>query len=150
MEVVLDSSTLISLAWSGQLGLLQRMPLELKVPEAVRVETVESGLAHGHVDAAAIDTAISAVEEIPTTHYENVDQAVLEAAVKVGVLATNDVALGRRAANNGVRWLRTADLVVLCVRTGRISHTAGTAALEALHNAGRISQKLLNDYRREI
>jgi len=43
---------------------------------------------------------------------------VLAAALGVGTLVSNDLVLGRRAANLGVRWLRTADLLILCVKTG--------------------------------
>lgn len=78
------------------------------------------------------------------------DEAVLDAAAQIGVLLTNDVALGRRAANLGVRWLRTADLVVLCVRASRLDTQGGFRALDALSSAGRISEQLLIDYRKEV
>ncbi len=75
---------------------------------------------------------------------------MLEASRAQGVLVTNDVALGRRAANLGIRWLRTADLVVLCVRTGSIGPQCGVAAVRALHSAGRFTEDLLYAYLEEL
>ncbi|MFL6130470.1 MAG: hypothetical protein ACJ73E_15590 [Mycobacteriales bacterium] len=68
-----------------------------------------------------------------------VDEAVLAVGRRYGLLVTNDLALGRRAANLSVRWLRTADRVELCVRTGRISADRGVTAVRALRSAGRLS-----------
>lgn len=150
MDAVVDSSTLISLAWSGLLTLLGDAPLELAVPDVVYRETVVEGVAHGHPDAAAIEAAVTGLPTMTVRETSTADQAVLDAAVKVGALLTNDVGLGRRAANLGVRWLRTADLVVLCVRTGRLGAQDGLGALDALYSAGRISEELLIDYRKEL
>lgn len=66
------------------------------------------------------------------------------------MLITNDVALGRRASNLGVGWLRTADLVVVCARLNRITPERGLAALQGLFSSGRITKELLDDYRREL
>ncbi|MGH8899866.1 MAG: hypothetical protein ACRDZ4_23235 [Egibacteraceae bacterium] len=150
MDAVIDSSTLISLAWSGLMTLLGDAPLELAVPDVVYRETVVEGLAHGHPDAAAIEAAVSGLPTLAIREANTADEAVLDAAVKVGALLTNDVGLGRRAANLGVRWLRTADLVVLCVRASRLDAQEGLSALEALYSAGRISEDLLIDYRKEV
>ncbi len=150
MRAVVDSSSLISLAWSGLLGVLSRSPLSLCILDVVREETVEQGIARGHPDASAIESAIVPFAVVRTAEAGNADRAVLEAAVEVGVLITNDVALGRRAANLGARWLRTADFVVLCVRTEKLTAQEGIAALDALRAAGRISESLLIDYRKEI
>jgi hypothetical protein len=46
--------------------------------------------------------------------------------------------------------LRTADLVVLCVRSGRVTTRRGRAALQALHDSGRITLALLEAYREEL
>jgi predicted nucleic acid-binding protein len=150
-----DSSTLISLAWAGQLELLSHAPIPLIVPHEVRQETVADGLARGYPDAAAIEQAIKtmpspAPETDHTAEPHPVDHAVLEAGRRYGALATNDLALGRRAANLGVQWLRTADLVVLCVRTNTVSRDRGIAALKALRSAGRITEDLLNAYLEDL
>lgn len=150
MQVVVDSSTLISLAWSGRLDLLELSPLELLVPSEVQVETVTNGLAHGYPDAAAIEGAIKQLGSMPPVGQSRVDDAVLQAGRTIGALLSNDVALGRRAANLGVLWLRTADLVVVCVRAGRLHTVQGVAALLALHSAGRITDRLLDAYREEL
>jgi len=107
--------------------LLGWVRLRLVVPTEVRRETVEDRLARGYADAAAIERAIA---ELPVTEdliTGTVDAAVLEAGRAQGVLVTND-ALGRRAANLGIRWLRTADLIVLCVHTGSIGPQRGVRA----------------------
>lgn len=156
VRIVVDSSTLISLAWAGQLEVLSHAPVPLVVPSEVRKEAVVDGLARGHTDAAAIEQAIKAIPDLSTkadpspAEMHSVDHAVLKAGRLHGALLTNDLALGRRAANLGVRWLRTADLVVLCVRTGKIDTARGEAALRALRSAGRITHALLQDYLEEL
>ncbi len=150
MYAAVDSSTLISLAWSGQLELLDRVPLRMVIPAAVRRETVEEGLERGYPDAAAIERAIAGLFVTEGAVAATVDAAVLEAGRAQGVLLTNDVALGRRAANLGVRWLRTADLVMLCVRSGSIGPERGIAAVRALCSAGRLTEDLLHAYLEEL
>ena len=150
MDAVLDSSVLISLAWSGLLELLPLAPLALSVPEVVHEETVTQGLARGHPDASAIESAIKPLPVVQTRSSSTTDAAVLERALTAGVLLTNDVVLGRRAANLGSRWLRTADLVVLCVRGGKLEADRGLAALDALRAAGGLSESLFLEYRQEI
>lgn len=63
---------------------------------------------------------------------------------------TNDLALGRRARSLGVAWLRTADLVILAVRTGSISSAEGAASMGALRDARRISVVLAEEYLEEL
>jgi rRNA-processing protein FCF1 len=150
VHAVVDSSTLISLAWAGVLDLLACSPLDLIVPADVRQETIAEGLARGHADATAIEGAVRTLESRPNVEGGTVDERVLHLSREVGLLITNDVALGRRAANLGAGWLRTADLVVLCVRSGRVTTRRGRAALQALHDSGRITLALLEAYREEL
>jgi hypothetical protein len=149
---VVDSSTLISLSWAGGLDLLTpgHCPLDLVVPVEVHEETVDEGLARGYPDAAAIADAVSGATITPRVDASSVDHAVLLVAKEYGLLLTNDVALGRRAANIGVRWLRTADLVLLGVRTERVIERRATAVLYGLHNAGRLTTALFEDYLKEL
>jgi rRNA-processing protein FCF1 len=147
---VLDSSTLISLAWAGLLQLLLDAPLDLVVPAEVVQETVDEGLDHGYADAAAIGAVVKALATTDPAGTRTVDEAVLTVGRQHGLLITNDLALGRRAANSSVRWLRTADLVVLCVRTGRISADQGGAAVRALRSAGRLTDELARTYLEEL
>ncbi len=67
-----------------------------------------------------------------------------------GFLATNDLALGRRARNVGVAWLRTADLVVLAARSGLSSSEEARNGIVALLAAGRITPQLANDYLEDL
>lgn len=150
MVAVVDTSTLISLAWSGWLRVVALSPVELVVPEAVQREAVADGVASGYPDASAIQTAIGPLAVLPRTAENTVDQMVLAAAVEAGTVLTNDLALGRRASNLGVRWLRTADLIVLCVQAGRLESDSGRSALRALNSAGRLTAEMLADYLVEV
>jgi len=147
---VLDSSSLISLAWAGLLDLLETAPVDFVVPAEVVGETVDEGLSQGYPDAAAIDAAIKALTIAERVGASTADDAVLAVGRRLGLLITNDLTLGRRATNVGVRWLRTADLVVLCVRTDRISPLRGVAAVRALRSAGRLTDRLARAYVEEL
>ncbi len=103
-----------------------------------------------HPDAAAIEAAIRPLAGVETEPAGSVDEAVLAAALGVGTLVSNDLVLGRRAANLGVRWLRTADLLILCVKTGTVSQDDGRAVLNALQASGRPTSALLTSYLEEI
>jgi len=148
--VVIDTSTLISLARCGLLPLLSQLPVEPVILEVVYGEAVEAGLAGGHADAAAIEAAIAYLPRRSSDPGDLPDAAVLRAAREVGSLAANDLALGRRARNVGVNWLRTADLVVLLARTARMSTEEGRRAVGALKHAGRVSGDLADEYLAEL
>jgi hypothetical protein len=145
-----DTSTLISLAWAGRLDLLSRVPLQLVVLEAVHQESVVDGLSHGHADAAAIETVTAALPRLADPPGRTVDDMVVAAAAQEGAVLCNDVVIGRRVHNLGARWLRTADLVVLLIHTGRLAADEGSAAIGALHDAGRITDALRQDYLEEL
>lgn len=150
MRIVLDSSTLISLSWSAQLPLLGRLPLDLVVIRSVYAETVTDGRARGHADATGIQHALAGLSPADDPPGVTVDAMVLAAAVDVGAVATNDLVIGRRAANLGVRWLRTGDLVVLGVATGSFDQTMGRRAIEALAATGRITMELRDAFLEDI
>ena len=144
--MVVDSSTLISFARAGLLGFLARLPLPLVVLDVVWEEVVIAGRTGQHADAIAIEAAFGERPRERAPARGNVDDAVLGAAVSDGVLACNDLTLGRRARNLGVRWLRTADLIVLAARSGASSHGEAAAGIEALAHAGRITENLRDEY----
>lgn len=148
--MVIDTSTLISLARAGLLGLLDRSPLPVVVLDAVWHEAVVAGNAGGYADAAAIASALAAYERQPAPTSPTVDGAVLAAGRLDGFLATNDLALGRRARNLGVHWLRTADLVVLGARSGTDSFEEARNGITALMAAGRITPQLASDYLEDL
>lgn len=148
--MVVDSSSLISLAHSGLLPLLSKLPMEPVIVDVVHAETVESGLAGGHADAAAIETTIAGFPRRASVAGDLPDVAVLDAARDVGILVANDLALGRRARNLGVRWLRTPDLVVLLARTGRVGGEEARRAITALLESGRITADLAAEYALEL
>jgi rRNA-processing protein FCF1 len=151
MNAVIDSSTLISLARTGLLPLLAQTPLVPIVLDVVWRETVDAGLAGSHPDLAAIETTISRLPVRPTPPSSApVDAAVLAATREIGILVTNDLALGRRARNIGQRWLRTTDLIALAIDAGTLSAGEGRRAILALLDAGRITSELANAYLEEF
>lgn len=150
LRAVIDTSSLISLAWSGLLPLLGALPLRPVVLDGVYAEAVTAGLDRGHADAAAIEHALWDAERLPDPVEDTVDRRVVAAAATVGLVITNDVVLGRRASTLGARWLRTADLVVLGRRTSRLDTHDARAAVLALHAAGRLTDRLRDAYLEEL
>lgn len=150
MRVVIDSSSLISLAWSGLLPLLEQLPVSTTIIDSVYEESVTDALAKGHADAAAIEHALRGAERIDDPVGETVDEMVVAAAQAVGTVITNDLVLGRRSRNVGTTWLRTADLVLMARQTGVLEMAACGAAITALHDAGRITDALRDAYQREL
>ncbi|MCA1839873.1 MAG: hypothetical protein ABR507_11395 [Actinomycetota bacterium] len=148
--MVIDSSSLISLARSGLLPLLARLPIKPVILDVVEREAVEEGLTRGHADAAAIESAISSFTRVATPQEASADSEVLNAAVASGTLVANDLALGRRAHNLGVKWLRTADLIVLLVETRAMTSREAREAISALVAAGRLSEELSAEYLKEL
>lgn len=148
--MVIDSSSLISLARSGLLPLLALLPVEPVIVDVVEAESVSDGLAGGHADAAAIEATIAPFPRHTSAGTRPPDAAVLDAARQVGTLVANDLALGRRARNLGARWLRTADVVVLLRRTGQIDRAQATGAIAALRDTGRVGVDLAADYLAEL
>jgi rRNA-processing protein FCF1 len=144
--VVLDSSTVISLARAGLLSLLARIPFDIVVLDVVWDEVVVAGRARQRADATAVEAALGSRPRVEAPEAGSVDEAVLLAAVSDGALACNDLTLGRRARNIGVRWIRTADLLVLLVRSGEMTITEAEGGLEALMHAGRISEAFRDEY----
>lgn len=150
MQVVLDTSSWISLARAGLLALLDRIPIQPVLLDVVQAEAVQAGLARQHPDAAAIASATAQLPVARTPHMDTIDAGVLAASRDVGTLVANDLALGRRAKNAGVRWLRTADLIVLGSQTGDLSQAEARRAVLALRTAGRISEGLAASYLEEL
>ena len=146
MRAVFDTSSLISLAWAGQLSLLPALPVSPLVLVSVYDEAVTKARERGYADAVAIEEALRDVRRSPDPEGATVDEKVVSAAMAVGVVAANDQALGRRAVNRGARWLRTVDLVLLAHRTGRLGATDCRTAVAALHSAGRIGVSLRDEY----
>lgn len=150
MRAVVDTSTLVSLARAGHLGILELSGLTPVVLDVVHAEAVDAGRAGGHADAVAIEAAVAGHELNAVDPTGSVDARVLHAAASVGLLLTNDLALGRRARNLGVRWLRTADLVVLAHRSGQLQAPAARAVIVALRDAGRLTAALADAYVEEL
>lgn len=151
MDAVVDTSTLQSLARSGLLTLLADAPFSPVILDVVHDEAVRSGIAGGYPDAPAIEAALrdQAVQSTAQAGG-SADDRVLTAAADVGCLISNDLALGRRARNLGATWLRTADVIVWMTRAGRIAPSAGSAAIGALRDTGRISEALAESYLEDL
>jgi hypothetical protein len=133
------------------LNLLQAVPVEPVLLDVVHSEIVEEGRRGGYPDAAALTTAVTSVPVVTTkAPHGPVDARVLEAAQGVGVLIANDLALGRRARSLGISWIRTADVILLAVRSGSISTAEGSDGLTALEATGRVTRELAEAYRDQL
>ncbi|MDQ3612328.1 MAG: hypothetical protein M4D85_12140 [Actinomycetota bacterium] len=150
MRAVIDTSTWISCARAGLLPLVDHCAFEVVTLDVVRAEAVTAGVAGGYADATAVEAALAGRPVTVAPAAATPDAAVLQAANEADLLVTNDLALGRRARNMGVAWLRTADLVIVAVRTGGISASEGRSALAALRDAGRITAELAEDYLEDL
>lgn len=151
LRAVLDSSTLISLARAGQLHLLPNLPISPVLLDVVHEETVSMGRRLLHADATSIEAALQGIEVTDGgSGYASADAAVLAGAEQVGTLICNDLALGRRARNLGVRWLRTADLVIAALQQGTLDSDTARGAVVALRDSGRITGDLAHAYLEEI
>ncbi|MGH9041518.1 MAG: hypothetical protein ACRDZ3_14945 [Acidimicrobiia bacterium] len=119
--------------------------------DVVWAETVAAGRAGGYADAAALEAAFAGHELVAAPAASHVDAAVLAAAVSgPGALVANDLALGRRARNLGVTWIRTADLAVIGVATGAFGADDGKAAIISLRDSGRMAGDLAAAYLEEM
>lgn len=150
MQAVVDSSALISLARAGLLHLAPRLPIEVVLLDVVWDEAVRAGRDGGHVDAASLESVFAASARRPAEAAASVDAAVLAAAVGVGGLVANDLALGRRARNLGVTWLRSADLLMAAVAVGGIGVAEARDGVLALRDSGRIAPALAAEYLEEL
>jgi len=150
VRAVIDTSTWISCARAGLLTLVDHCALDVVTLDVVHAEAVTAGVAGGYADATVVEAALAGRPVTVTPAAATPDAAVLQAADEAGLLVTNDLALGRRARNMGIAWLRTADLVIVAVRADAISESDGRDALAALRDAGRITAALAEDYLEEL
>jgi regulator of extracellular matrix RemA (YlzA/DUF370 family) len=151
MRAVIDSSSWISLARAGLLDLLRAVPVEPVLLDVVHSEIIDEGRRGGHPDAAALTAAVTGVRVTTTTGRERaIDARVLDAAQDIGVLIANDLALGRRARSLGIAWIRSADVILLAVRSGSVSSREGLDGLRALEDTGRITSELAEAYREQL
>ena len=148
--MVVDSSSLISLARAGVLDVLDRLPQRPRILDVVWDEVVTAGRAGQHADAYAIHAVLGHEPRHPSADAPTIDHAVLLAAVSDGTLLANDLTLGRRARNLGARWLRTADLILLVHLAGWSTAEEASHGIAALWSAGRITDSLRDDYREAI
>ncbi|MGQ0743504.1 MAG: hypothetical protein ACT4OS_04045 [Acidimicrobiales bacterium] len=144
--MIIDSSTLISMARAGLLPLLPLLPHEVVILDVVWNEVVVSGRAGNHPDAVPIAQALADSVLKVTPAARTVDAAVLAAAAADGTLACNDAVLGRRARSLGARWLRSADLLVLLLRLERITPATAASGIQSLFFANRITAQLRDQY----
>lgn len=138
------------LVFTDSLHLLARIPLDPVLLDVVWDEVVAAGISGGYADASALESSLVGLPRIPASAGTNVDASVLAAAVDAGVLVANDLALGRRARNLGVTWLRSADLALVGVTFGAISSDEARGAIIALRDSCRITPQLAAEYLEEL
>jgi len=148
---VFDASPLIVLASADRLSILETFGSELVVPERVRTEVVDAGIAAGHPDArrvrAAIDRGLLTVREVDRSPLfeelvaldglSDADAAVLTYAATDDALVVMDERAGRSiAAAEGITSRGSAWIVLSRVERGHISSQEGHSAIDDLVEAG--------------
>lgn len=149
--LVFDASPLIVLASAERLALLETFDRTLLVPERVRSEAVDAGIAAGYADARRLEAVIEEgsldVREVEATPLfddlsdldglSEADAAVLAVAADEDATAILDEARGRSiAAAEGIQTRGTAWLVLSRVAEGHVSTEEGRAAIDDLVDAG--------------
>lgn len=150
--LVVDASSLITLAGADALGLLSLSPLKACTVAEVYRETVEVGLARGYRDAPAISRAFEQglltirdprrAEKL--TGISRTDSLLLHLAEETGAeILVNDQALLRKAEERGLPARVTAEFVQRLYKAKKISGARRDALLKDFVANGRYSEDFL-------
>ena len=152
--MVIDSSTLVSLAKIRSLGALERLNADIFCPFEVKKEAVDEGMARHFDDAFEIqkifEKNLVKVKEI--YGHINADEAVLELAKKISAefILCNDVGLSRRAAGSNIKVKGSADVFFELYRSGELNRKEVLQKLKQLVSKKRLSTKNYFLYFKEV
>ena len=156
MKIVIDSSTLISLAKVNMIEILEKIGGEILCPEEVYNECVEEGIVKGHPDAIIIKRLFNK-NEISIKKIERpkkfkglsgVDSRVLSLAIQeeAGYLFVDDTKLARRAEFEGFEVRGSPDILLRMQNKKIINREEYTCLIKELHKKNRLSAKNMEKY----
>jgi hypothetical protein len=154
--LVVDSSSLVTLARCGAVGLLELWPNPVVTVQEVYRETVEVGSSKGYADAAAIREAfgLGRIAIRPVAGDERtggmgaVDWLVLQLAQETpgSEILANDHPLLRKAEQRGLPAFYTAEFVWELGRMGRLRPVRRDALLRDFVAEGRYTEDFMNAF----
>lgn len=148
-KYVADSSTLISLAKIGAIGLLDGLA-PIACPQDVFEETVVEGAARGFADSLMIRKAFDRKTLVATAAgigSAKTDEKVLEMARhSKAILLCNDVKLGRNAQAAGILVLGSPDVCLLKKETGEVNEDEYRKLIRKLVEKKRLTKETAEKY----
>jgi len=148
---VFDATPLIYLATVDRLGVVDALPGNCRLPEAVYEEVVTAGIEAGHADARRIEQAVEAgrfeVEPAPGTglqerlarndNLSGADIAVLALAAAHRGTAVLDEQYGRTAAKTeGIETRGTAFVVLNALAEGEMTASTARETIDDMLDVG--------------
>lgn len=166
MAIVSNSSTLISLAKIGRLGLLNKLRKDIKAPKIVYDETVKQGKEQNLIDATKIeelfDKEIIKCEEVDKKLIENLKEKigrnlgegdyhvlVLAKKERVSEILTDDLTLATIMQIQGFQPLSSSDLLLEALGKRLIILKEFNSAIRNLVIEKRLSYKEAEKYMME-
>jgi len=156
IRVVIDSSTLISLAKINAIDLLTKINAKFLCPEEVHEETVEIGIRKGYPDAIIIKRIfdkklIKAVRVKTPKIYKGIsknDSKIVQLIKQEGggYLFVDDEKLSRAATNEGIKVRNSIDVIVRIFQKGTIDRQQCIDYIKRLYNLKRISRSNFKKY----
>ena len=156
MKIVIDSSTLISLAKINMIDILDEVNAEILCPGGVYNECVKEGIAGGHPDAIMIkrlfDRRRINIGEIKQPQefkgLSGIDSTVLSLAIQEnpGYLFVNDTKLARRVEFEGFVVRGSPDLLLRMLHKKIINRKRYVDLIRELHTRNRLSLKNMDKY----
>jgi len=156
MKIIIDSSTLISLAKIDMVGILEKIEGEVLCPNGVYNECVEEGIAKGKSDAIMIKrlfdkNRINTKEVKQPKKFKGVseiDSRILSLAIqeKPQYLFVNDTKLARKAEFEGFEVRGSPDILLKMQNRKIIKPEEYTRLIRELHKKNRLSTKNMKKY----
>jgi len=156
IRVVIDSSTLISLAKIDAIDLLIGISAKFLCPKEVYEETVETGIRKGYPDAIIIkrifDKKLIETVRVKTPKiYKGIsknDGKVIQLTKqeKGEYLFVDDEKLSRIATNEGIKVRNSIDIIVRIFQKGIINQHQCIDYIKRLYNLKRISKSNFKKY----
>lgn len=152
--VVIDSSTIISLAKTGSLELLEKLNAKILCPFGVKKESLDEGLLRNFEDAVSIQKIFkkNIVKCAKSNRFQSIDESVVFLAEKRKAIAflCNDVALARKAAAKNLSVKGSADFLFDCFNAGVIEKNGFVQKINKLVEQKRLSSKNADFYLKEV